>query len=171
LIAPKVGTSEALVVDFPTPMNYALLQRMLQVSKPSRKGDRSCACRSPRNRMALHAAGALEGGRLQAGCRHGNRRPCGQSHWPVFRRRYVRARHRAHRHQDNFTWLQRSLEVTAFAICDRMTLRLPVFAHRRIQSLGEPEGRQSTGHFGFQRGSDQVHTDLCTLPTSIREPR
>ena len=30
--APKAGTSEALAVDFPTPMNYPLLQRMLQVS-------------------------------------------------------------------------------------------------------------------------------------------
>ena len=32
VVAPKVGTSEPLVVDFTTPMNYALLQRMLQVS-------------------------------------------------------------------------------------------------------------------------------------------
>lgn len=32
IVAPNVGTSEPLVVDFPTPMNYALLQRMLQVS-------------------------------------------------------------------------------------------------------------------------------------------
>ena len=30
--APKAGTSQALVVDFPTPMNYPLLQRMLTVS-------------------------------------------------------------------------------------------------------------------------------------------
>ena len=30
--APKAGTSDALVVDFPTPMNYPLLQRMLSVS-------------------------------------------------------------------------------------------------------------------------------------------
>ena len=30
--APKADTSEALVVDFPTPMNYPLLQRMLTVS-------------------------------------------------------------------------------------------------------------------------------------------
>jgi hypothetical protein len=30
--APKAGTSGSLVVDFPTPMNYPLLQRMLQVS-------------------------------------------------------------------------------------------------------------------------------------------
>ena len=29
MVAPKAGTSEPLVVDFPTPMNYALLQRML----------------------------------------------------------------------------------------------------------------------------------------------
>src|SRR5207244_2255398 len=32
--APKAGTSSALVVDFPTSMNYPLLQRMLQVSGP-----------------------------------------------------------------------------------------------------------------------------------------
>lgn len=32
VIAPKAGTSEALVVDFPVPMNYPLLQRMLSVS-------------------------------------------------------------------------------------------------------------------------------------------
>ena len=30
--APKAGTSEALTVNFPAPMNYPLLQRMLQVS-------------------------------------------------------------------------------------------------------------------------------------------
>jgi hypothetical protein len=30
--APKPGTTQALVVDFPTPMNYPLLQRMLTVS-------------------------------------------------------------------------------------------------------------------------------------------
>lgn len=30
--APRAGTSSPLTVDFPTPMNYALLQRMLQVS-------------------------------------------------------------------------------------------------------------------------------------------
>ncbi len=30
--APKAGTSQPLVVDFPTPMNYPLLQRMLTVS-------------------------------------------------------------------------------------------------------------------------------------------
>jgi hypothetical protein len=30
--APKTGTKDALVVDFPAPMNYPLLQRMLQVS-------------------------------------------------------------------------------------------------------------------------------------------
>jgi hypothetical protein len=29
---PKTGTEEALIVHFPTPMNYPLLQRMLQVS-------------------------------------------------------------------------------------------------------------------------------------------
>lgn len=32
VIAPKAGTSEALVMDFPVPMNYPLLQRMLSVS-------------------------------------------------------------------------------------------------------------------------------------------
>jgi len=32
VIAPQAGSAGALVVDFPTPMNYALLQRMLQVS-------------------------------------------------------------------------------------------------------------------------------------------
>ncbi|MGD0134118.1 MAG: hypothetical protein ABSE57_18870 [Bryobacteraceae bacterium] len=32
--APKAGNSAALVIDFPTPMNYPLLQRMLQVSGP-----------------------------------------------------------------------------------------------------------------------------------------
>jgi hypothetical protein len=30
--APKAGTSDAVVVDFPEPMNFALLQRMIQVS-------------------------------------------------------------------------------------------------------------------------------------------
>jgi hypothetical protein len=30
--APKAGTAEALAVSFPTPMNYPLLERMLQVS-------------------------------------------------------------------------------------------------------------------------------------------
>ncbi len=30
--SPKAGTSDALIVTFPKPMNYALLQRMLQVS-------------------------------------------------------------------------------------------------------------------------------------------
>ena len=34
LTAPKAGTSEPLVVDFPTPMNYPLLQRMLMVAGP-----------------------------------------------------------------------------------------------------------------------------------------
>jgi len=32
ITAPKAGTSGALVVDFPEPMDYALLQRMIQVS-------------------------------------------------------------------------------------------------------------------------------------------
>ena len=32
ITAPKAGTSDALVVDFPTPMNYPLLQRMIQVT-------------------------------------------------------------------------------------------------------------------------------------------
>jgi len=32
ITAPKAGTSEALVLTFPKPMNYALLQRMLQVT-------------------------------------------------------------------------------------------------------------------------------------------
>jgi hypothetical protein len=32
VIAPQANTSAALVVDFPAPMNYPLLQRMLQVS-------------------------------------------------------------------------------------------------------------------------------------------
>jgi hypothetical protein len=32
ITAPQAGTSGALLVDFPTPMNYPLLQRMLQVS-------------------------------------------------------------------------------------------------------------------------------------------
>jgi hypothetical protein len=31
LTAPRAGTTEPLTVDFPTPMNYPLLQRMLQV--------------------------------------------------------------------------------------------------------------------------------------------
>jgi hypothetical protein len=35
ITAPKAGTTEALTVDFPSPMNYPLLQRMLQVSGPS----------------------------------------------------------------------------------------------------------------------------------------
>ena len=34
LIAPKTGTLNALVADFPTMMNYPLLQRMLQVRGP-----------------------------------------------------------------------------------------------------------------------------------------
>ena len=32
--APKSGTSTPVVVDFPTSMNYPLLQRMIQVSGP-----------------------------------------------------------------------------------------------------------------------------------------
>jgi hypothetical protein len=32
ITAPKVGTTDSLVIDFPTPMNYTLLQRMIQVS-------------------------------------------------------------------------------------------------------------------------------------------
>jgi hypothetical protein len=32
IAAPKAGTSDALVLNFPEPMNYALLQRMLQVT-------------------------------------------------------------------------------------------------------------------------------------------
>jgi hypothetical protein len=32
LTAPQAGTAGSLIVDFPTPMNYALLQRMLRVS-------------------------------------------------------------------------------------------------------------------------------------------
>jgi hypothetical protein len=32
--APKAGTTDPVVVSFPTPMNYALLQRMIQVSGP-----------------------------------------------------------------------------------------------------------------------------------------
>lgn len=32
VIAPQKGTLDALVLDFPTPMNYALLERMIQVS-------------------------------------------------------------------------------------------------------------------------------------------
>jgi hypothetical protein len=35
VIAPAAGTTGALVVDFPTPMNYPLLQRMMQVSAAS----------------------------------------------------------------------------------------------------------------------------------------
>ncbi len=35
LIAPRAGTTEALVVDFPEPMNYPLLQRMLRVAGPA----------------------------------------------------------------------------------------------------------------------------------------
>jgi hypothetical protein len=35
--APKAGTSDAMAVNFPTPMNYALLQRMLEVSGPGGK--------------------------------------------------------------------------------------------------------------------------------------
>jgi hypothetical protein len=34
LTTPKAGTSDAVAVSFPTPMNYPLLQRMLQVSGP-----------------------------------------------------------------------------------------------------------------------------------------
>jgi hypothetical protein len=33
---PRVGTSEALVIDFPTPMNYPLLQRMILVATAAR---------------------------------------------------------------------------------------------------------------------------------------
>ena len=33
--APKAGTPDALVVDFPGPMNFPLLQRMIQVSGPN----------------------------------------------------------------------------------------------------------------------------------------
>jgi hypothetical protein len=32
VIAPKAGTSQAFILNFPTPMNYPLLQRMLRVS-------------------------------------------------------------------------------------------------------------------------------------------
>jgi hypothetical protein len=35
IVPPKAGTSEALSVNFPAPMNYALLQRMIQVSGKS----------------------------------------------------------------------------------------------------------------------------------------
>jgi len=34
ITAPKAGTSDAVAVNFPTPMNYPLLQRMIQVSGP-----------------------------------------------------------------------------------------------------------------------------------------
>jgi hypothetical protein len=37
LVVPRQDSSEALAVEFPTPMNYALLQRMLGVSGPSGK--------------------------------------------------------------------------------------------------------------------------------------
>jgi hypothetical protein len=39
ITAPRAGTTAALVVDFPTAMNYTLLQRMLQVSGPRGKVD------------------------------------------------------------------------------------------------------------------------------------
>src|SRR6202042_978745 len=32
IMAPKAGSADALIVDFPTPMNYPLLMRMLKVS-------------------------------------------------------------------------------------------------------------------------------------------
>ncbi len=35
IVPPKPGTSEAVEVNFPTPMNYALLQRMIQISGKS----------------------------------------------------------------------------------------------------------------------------------------
>jgi hypothetical protein len=35
--APKAGTSEPVAVNFPTPMNYALLQRMIEVFGPGGK--------------------------------------------------------------------------------------------------------------------------------------
>lgn len=37
IVAPKAATIDALIVDFPTPMNYALLQRMLWVTGPQGK--------------------------------------------------------------------------------------------------------------------------------------
>jgi hypothetical protein len=34
IAAPRAGSSEALVVTFPNPMNYPLMQRMIQISGP-----------------------------------------------------------------------------------------------------------------------------------------
>jgi hypothetical protein len=38
VIAPKAGTAEPLIVEFPKPMDYALLQRMLEVRNQSAAG-------------------------------------------------------------------------------------------------------------------------------------
>ncbi len=80
---PKADTAEPLLVDFPTPMNYPLLQRMLQVSREGAtiagNGQRFTAG----NSMELRSAPTVEAGRLPACCGHGHRRPRRQSHRPT----------------------------------------------------------------------------------------
>ena len=71
---PKSGTREPLVVDFPKPLDYALLQRLLEVMPATA---RYCVGGSRRNSMALHAGGTMAGWRVQVSSRYGARRSGG----------------------------------------------------------------------------------------------
>jgi hypothetical protein len=64
--APKAGTSEALVIDFPAPMNYPLLQSMLQVVGPRGPiaGDVSVTRQEAQWRFVPKAAWSADGYRV-----------------------------------------------------------------------------------------------------------
>jgi hypothetical protein len=78
LTAPKAGTADALIVDFPTPMNYPLLMRMLRVS-----GEHGSEERTWRDGVGLYAESALGGWGISTGGGYRYRRSCGQSCWPA----------------------------------------------------------------------------------------
>ncbi len=77
--------SDALVVDFPKPMNYALLQRMLQVSSTQGSVGGTVSVASSRNRWRFTPQQPWKTGDYQLIVDTGDRRPRGQSHRPALR--------------------------------------------------------------------------------------
>ncbi len=111
ITVPKAGGRAPLLIDFPTPMNYPLLQRMIRRVGAGGWHDFWRGChRAAGKRMAFCAREALGRRQLPDRCRHRPRRSGRQPHRRTVRSRYLQQSYRAHRDHNGIAAIQRALK-------------------------------------------------------------
>ena len=151
MTAPRAGASQALLLNFPTPMNYPLLQRMLHVSGAQGNVAGTVSIDKQETEWRFIPQEPWKPGDYQLIVDIALEDLAGNHVGPGLRHRQIPACNRAHRYQDNYTSIPRSLSaisgsrVRVPGACYWLRLLLRSIAY-------EIEGLFANGWDGLARG-------------------